>query len=261
MLRKDPHTGMQLDSITNKAILSYIRNGRYQHPGEEEAIDLIFKGIKKDSRQRLLDIGCGLGGTAHYLNEHGWGAVTGIDINHEVLANAKEHYSQQRELHFYEGDVLALDAVLAGQSQFDVIYCLNSFFLFPDQITALEQIKRFAHNETRLIIFDYVDLGNYYNAPYVENGKLFLPNLPKLSEISDMLDKAKWRLQSVEDVSGHYIDWYNSLLERLKQFESKIIEQYGAEAYQVVYRRYEHIYESCLQKIIGGAIIYAAPLG
>ena len=76
---------MRMNSPTGKGILSLVREGDYAHPGEEQAIDLVFAALPKDPDRQVLDLGRGRGGTAAYVQRHGWGRVTGVDIDAETL--------------------------------------------------------------------------------------------------------------------------------------------------------------------------------
>ena len=71
---------MKMQHFVGKQMLAMMRKGDYAHAGEEEAIDLVMNKIPKDNTRLILDVGCGLGGTAKYIQDHGWGKVTGIDI-------------------------------------------------------------------------------------------------------------------------------------------------------------------------------------
>ena len=84
---------MRMNSFIGQKILSIIRDGNYAHPGEEEAIELTFRNIPKDKNRSMLDIGCGRGGTAHYLHRHEWGNVVGIDIDSDSIQYAKQQYA------------------------------------------------------------------------------------------------------------------------------------------------------------------------
>ncbi len=53
---------MRMNSASGKAILSLVREGDYAHPGEEQAIDLVFRTFLKKSDCQVLDLGCGRGG-------------------------------------------------------------------------------------------------------------------------------------------------------------------------------------------------------
>ena len=50
---------MRMNSPKGKELLAMIRRGDYAHPGEEEAINLVFKHRKPEAGCRILDAGCG----------------------------------------------------------------------------------------------------------------------------------------------------------------------------------------------------------
>jgi len=54
---------LSLRKFKGKRLVSYLRNGDYSHPGEAESIDLVISLINKNKNNKLLDVGCGLGGT------------------------------------------------------------------------------------------------------------------------------------------------------------------------------------------------------
>ncbi|MCP4315878.1 MAG: class I SAM-dependent methyltransferase [Hyphomicrobiales bacterium] len=66
-------TSFTMNSYLGKQLLALVRQGNYAHAGEEEAIELAMADLPKDAGQELLDAGCGRGGTAAYLQAHGWG--------------------------------------------------------------------------------------------------------------------------------------------------------------------------------------------
>ncbi len=67
---------MRMNSVLGKKILSIIRDGVYAHPGGRQAVDMAFEGILPDNNRRILDVGCGLGGTSNYVQSEGYGKVT-----------------------------------------------------------------------------------------------------------------------------------------------------------------------------------------
>ena len=85
---------MRLNSFEGKRLLALARGGDYAHAGETEAIDLVWNTLPKSPAQKILDAGCGRGGTAAYLYRAGWGQVTGIDIEAESIDRAREALSR-----------------------------------------------------------------------------------------------------------------------------------------------------------------------
>jgi len=83
---------MQMNDFNGKEFLATVRGKDYAHAGEEEAIDLIFSKIPKQENRKILDAGCGRGGTADYVQRNGWGHVVGVDIESQSIEYAKNAY-------------------------------------------------------------------------------------------------------------------------------------------------------------------------
>lgn len=256
--KQDPHQGMHLTSVISKEIMGIIRNGDYQHPGEEEAIELLFQKIEKSPEFFILDVGCGYGGTASYVQNKDWGKVVGIDINKEVVNIAKYKYKLP---FFVHADVIsskmAIESELHAGLRFDIIYLFNSFFLFPDHKLSLQQLALLAKSSTKLLIFDYVDYGEYASHAYTENGKKLLPNIIKLNEINDVLMNGGWEVESTSSVDDLYITWYQDLMQKIDEAKTQLCEKYGSDIYASFTARYQHILDALQAKVLGGIIITA----
>ena len=130
---------MRMNSPQGKAILAHVRGAAYAHAGEEEAIAVVMAGLPKGSGLRILDAGCGLGGTAHYLQSGGWGTVTGFDIDGTTLLRARELFP---DVEFVESDVGRVSQRALGSQRFDLVVCFNSFYAFPNHPEALSQLRK-----------------------------------------------------------------------------------------------------------------------
>ncbi len=94
--------------------------------------EILAKMVEHLAPQRALEIGCGLGGNAVWLAEHGW-RVTAVDYSEIAIEKAKQ-LAAERGL---EVDFLVADASTYRPSEsFELI---TSFFiqLFPQQRAAM----------------------------------------------------------------------------------------------------------------------------
>ena len=82
----------RLNSPQGKAILAMVRGGDYAHPGEEQAIAQVAQELPRAAIRRLLDVGCGRGGTADWFHRHEWGTVVGVDIDSASVDYAQQQY-------------------------------------------------------------------------------------------------------------------------------------------------------------------------
>jgi len=245
---------MKMNSFIGKKVLSIIRDGNYAHPGEEEAIELTFRNIPKNKNRLMLDVGCGRGGTAHYLHSNGWGNVVGIDIDSDSIQFARQQYPP---LDFFACNIVDLSE--KNERQFDIIYLFNSFYAFDDQHAALESLRRVAKASSTLIIFEYIDLGEYFKEPIMEEGLPFLPHPIKSGDFENMLGKAGWFLSKMTDITLEYERWYTQFMEKVQLKQKEIIETGGQDAIDTVCELYGGLLESIQKGRLGGVIAEIQP--
>lgn len=238
---------MKMNSPMGKRILALVRGGDYAHAGELEAVELVFGKVARDSSRLLLDVGCGRGGTAHQVQDGGWGKVTGVDLDPDSIAYARKAYPR---IQFVVADAISLSEVIS--ERFDLIYLFNSFYAFPDQSRALEQLRRVSRETGRLIIFDY--------CRGAEGGGEF--PLEKwypldLSGARGLLSASKWSVTGVEDITGHYERWYRELVTRIEARSAAIVEMAGEEWFNFVRSFYGGLFRCIETGRIGGAVVYA----
>jgi SAM-dependent methyltransferase len=243
---------MQMISFSGKQLLALIRESDYAHAGEEEAIDLALRSYPRRADQLLLDVGCGRGGTANYVQAHGWGRVTGIDVEPESIAHARRAYPA---IELLACDVVHSASVLARK--FDLIYLFNSFYAFVDQPRALAELGQLARPSGCLTIFDYTDRGSYRDNPLVCDGQPFLPRPIDLSAIGAVLRQAGWDLRAVEDLTAAYDRWYEGLIQRMEARRALIISSVGDEGLAFVRAQYASLLGAIREGRLGGALVHA----
>lgn len=242
------------NEFNGKQILSFIRQGDYTHAGEEEAIDLIMSFFPKEKNRKILDVACGLGGTADYIQRHGWGEVTGFDIEEEAIQYAKITYPQVR---FLVADVANVSEVI-GAPDFDLICIVNSLVCFPDQLRSLKELRKLAKPTTNLVIFDYTDLTNGNNPLIGQGGNAsFLPIKP--NEFESLLNKAGWQITKYVTLDETFEGWYKNFLDRIESKRKEIDEKFGKNATNYVRGKYDLIYYGIKHKWLGGCLIIISP--
>ncbi len=243
---------MQMNSFAGKQLLSLVRRGDYAHAGEEEAIELALRTYSRRPARRVLDAGCGRGGTAWYVQDRGWGTVVGIDREPESIARARQVYPG---IEFHACDVVEAPAVLEGP--FDLVYLFNSFYAFADQPGALAALAEVAHESGRLLLFDYVDRGGFdAEALPADDGPL-IPRPIQPRTIGWMLAEAGWDTVEVEDLSARYEGWYAALLGRIDARRAEIVRLAGSEAFESMRGQYAGLLAAIRGGTLGGALVHA----
>lgn len=126
----------------------------YHHRDDEEAeyfIDNLCSLLKPKPECRLLDIACGRGRHAVYLNKKGYD-VTGIDLSFSSVNYAKQF--ENEKLHFYVHDMRYLFYI----NYFDIAFNLfTSFGYFDSEKDHVNSLKTFRKSLKKdgLLVLDY----------------------------------------------------------------------------------------------------------
>lgn len=244
-----------MSSVMGKLVLALVREGDYAHAGEEEAIELILGPVATGDDRRFLDVGCGIGGTAGYVGNRGWGSVVGVDID---PANVELARSRHPGLEFVCSDAAALEGKVQGC--FNVVYCLNAFFLFRDQAAALKAMRAVASPGADLAIFDYVDRGGYA----AWEPKRMRPGLRHPLSIENLmleLDSSGWALERVVIMNDDYLRWYEALVRRIEALRKDIVAVSSSAFYDFVLGIYTEMRDDIECGRLGGATVYAIAAG
>lgn len=240
-----------------KLLLAEVRQGNYAHAGEEEAIILSMALVSKNPNQTLLDVGCGLAGTAEYIQTQGWGSVTGIDIDPEILAHAKKLYPHLA-LHLCDANRVS---ELFKKPSFDVLYSFNAFFCFLEQENVLSALRQVAKDNADLIIFDYASPGVYskpsifYDSTGKATSRVFSPI--NLQTIESTLKNAGWALQKIIDLRDEYQRWYETLIAKMDAKKDILIKNFGKVTFDDLHESYRRLLDGVKSKELTGVILHA----
>jgi SAM-dependent methyltransferase len=138
---------------------------------------------------------------------------------------------------------------------FDVVTMFNVFYALPDPVRALSALARVAAENARLLIFDYVDRGRYQDDPILDSGGPFLPNPPKLPDLSDTFLASGWRIEEVRSIDEDYKRRYGALVDKITAKRAAIEALGGAEGYAHVHDLYSRPLADLRSGRLGGAII------
>jgi SAM-dependent methyltransferase len=238
---------MDMNSPMGKKVLALVRGADYAHAGEAEAVDTVFRDVPKDPARTLVDVGCGRGGTAQYVQRGGWGRVLGVDIDSESIEYAKRTYP---DVEFMASD--AMDLARRLSRRFDIIYLFNAFYAIPDHRRALEQFHAIGSGSGRLIVFDYsVGPRGRRRFPFAEWNPLDLALAGKLFR------EAGWRVVRTDDLSAEYARWYRELNARIESASGAITDAAGGAWLDFVRSFYGRISAAIADGLLGGAAVYA----
>jgi SAM-dependent methyltransferase len=243
---------MRMNHPEGKRLLAAVRNGGYAHAGEEEAIHLLWERLPKIPTQPCLDAGCGRGGTAAFVQTHGWGSPTGVDIDAATIAEAAAAHPG---LPFQALDITAVGEALP--ERFEILYAFNAFYAFPDQPAALASLARAARPDATLCLFDYVDRGGFASHPFAAKPETRLWQPLHLATLPSALEKAGWKQTGCLLLHDAYRRWYASLNDRFDRQRSTLLARFPEDLVNYASDYYRALLSAIEEGALGGAIVYA----
>lgn len=185
--------------------------------GREATVELASRA-KLVPGSRVLDVGCGLGGSVRYLaTEHNCQA-TGIDLTAEYIDVATalaERVGLSHVVEFRQASALALPFDAAS---FDVVWTEHAQMNISDKSGFYGEIARVLKSGGRLVFHDIFagDEGEpHFPVPWAEESSIsFLTNLALLRET---LSGAGMRILDWEDKGDHSLEWFKGVVEKTKE--------------------------------------------
>lgn len=241
-----------MNTAVGKRLLALVRDGDYAHPGEEAANELLFAGVPADARRRVLDAGCGGGGTAAWVQTRGLGRVTGIEID---PATARLARARHPEVTVIRGDLGRASDVLRGP--FDLVYAMTAVYAVQDQAAAFRELGLLAAPGAELRLLEYADPRGAFVAATRESASLgwWRPLAPRT--LPEKLASAGWRALAVRDLHPEFIRWYSELCRRIAARRDHITREFGPDWYDFVAREYVAILDLVRSHALGGVLVRA----
>ncbi len=141
--------------------------------------------------ERVLDLGCGSGWATQLLarvvgeGPQGFGQVVGIDISDEMVRQASAQSSEIANIKFVVGSATQIPW---EENYFDKVLSVESFYYYPDQERALDELFRVMAPGGRVFILINLYQDNPYSLQWVP--KLKVPvHVRSAAEYLEMLKK------------------------------------------------------------------------
>lgn len=237
-----------------RLLLSALRDGDYAHAGEAQAIDLVLKTILSINPNikngKILDVGCGFGGTLEYLKIQGFQHLYGIDINQDSIDYARGKYAG---INFTRMDALKADNL---RDKFDLIVLFNSIYAISDKTKLLQVLNRIANPNAILVLFDYSVKDNKKTLDIKDfAGKPMYPI--ELTSLSQNLKEANWNILQINDLSKQYIIWYEQFLDKLQGQRKNLESKFLKTDIEQVENSFSYFLSELKTEKLRGAVIYA----
>jgi ubiquinone/menaquinone biosynthesis C-methylase UbiE len=155
------------DSPLSKSLTRHVHWGLYASPTADSSMETYLTAAETMTERlckagrvrnglRILDVGCGFGGTVAHMNEHLTGCeLVGLNIDERQLVRARKTVQARptNTVRFVEGDACALPF---EDNTFDAVLAVECIFHFPSRRQFFREARRVLRGAGTLAVSDFV---------------------------------------------------------------------------------------------------------
>jgi tocopherol O-methyltransferase len=203
---------------------SHIHDGYYvtgretKQEAQDNLTSLLVEKARIKRKSKVLDVGCGVGGSSIWMAENLGAATVGISISPVQIEIARK---LAKERHVDSSFVLMDAENMQFDDAFDVVWVLAAATHFSDQESFVRKATRFLRPGGKFVIFDWMldehvqDALDRYVRPVAE--RMLLSSLYPLNSYLDWFIDGGYRVTYAEDVTDHTIQTWNQALSVIKE--------------------------------------------
>ena len=210
------------------SILNYeaVYGEDFVSPGGYELAHELIQRLSLAPDSRVLDVGCGLGGSAFVMAREFNLLVDGIDLSKNMLAIAidklKAHGLSDR-INFEWGDCLELDRF----GYYDAVYSRDVFLHVKDKARLFSVLKASLRAGGQLLFTDYCCGQKPWSeafSAYVDNRGYSLHTLPDYAEL---ISKAGFQQVKYQDFTDRFISTLQSDIEKIAAMDIAELDRFN----------------------------------
>jgi tocopherol O-methyltransferase len=172
---------------------------------QEKLIEKLLVPLEISPQDKILDVGCGMGGSSLYLAKKYRATVTGITLSQKQVDMATQLAKEAsiENVNFKVEDALSLESF--SDNSFDIVWSLESCEQFYDKQRFIQQAFRVLKPGGRLMLATWCSGADEYAGSQAEQYRklcaaLQLPYMPTIDCYAHLLQQQGF-------IIGHKLDW------------------------------------------------------
>lgn len=183
------------------------------HIGGRKATTYAVNKMSLSANQHVLDVGCGIGGTARYIAHQENCTVTGIDLTPEYIEIARKLTVLTRQEHKIDFNVASALNMPFEDRTFDAAITLHVAMNISKREELYKEIARVLKPSATFCIFDVMkknELAIDFPVPWASNKTT--SHLTTPDEMYSLLQKAGFEVNEVSDRTDFAINFFEESL-------------------------------------------------
>ncbi len=245
-------------SQLGSALIEKLYSSDYLSIGGTHSTDVLADLAGIAQGQRILDLGCGLGGPALHLAESRKCQVTGLDLVETNVLEANSRAAARgldQRAGFQIGD--AADMAFEDGT-FDVVWGQDAWCHVPDKAALIAECARVLTSDGTIAFTDWLQTSDMDAVQLADvHDATVSTNMATMESYRGLLQGCGFTVRVSEDISATFIDQYRKIIARLESFEDEISNQFSPKVYGIMMQKNGAILRAFEAHLIGGGRIVA----
>lgn len=212
ILKGIEESGKNLESLVSSDLAPI---DEFHTRGKESTIE-IASLAQLQSQHNVLDVGCGLGGSARYIATEFGCSVMGVDLTDEYIDVANkltEFVNLSDKVSFKQASALELPF---SSDSFDVVWTEHTQMNISDKEKFYSELSRVLKPNGRLVFHDIFGTDNtpHYPTPWAEHGSM--SSLCTQDEARTAIEKSNLVIDEWIDKSKLSMDFFKEMVKKVE---------------------------------------------
>lgn len=205
----------------------------YLSTGGSETTKEIIPYLSLDRGDRVLDVGCGLGGHDFYMAENFGAMIDAIDLSENMMSVALDHFSKKPEIKnnikFRICDVTTTEF---QDNFYDVIYSRDTLLHIKEKPELFQRFFRWLKPGGRLVFTDYCRGETNSTDEFDKYVKKRAYTLYTVKQYEDLMKKSGFANVVAEDTHEKFEESLNRELKRLYAGREQFLKLFSIEDFE-----------------------------
>lgn len=196
---------------------------------------------------KVLDIGCGIGGSAFYMAKRFGVDVHGIDLSTNMIGIAQDYRVEleplvKHRVQFYVDDATSMSY---PDNFYNIVYSRDTILHIKDKLGLFNRFYKTLKPGGKVLITDYCRGDQKHSERFNEYVKSRDYDLHTVQAYGSILEKAGFTNVEAVDVSGLMIEMLVAELAKFSNMKDKFIEEFCEDDYTYIKQGWEEKVERC----------------
>jgi len=229
---------LDTSQYTNKGVTRYekIFGKYYVSTGGEETTAKFCAEMNLQPGQKILDIGCGTGGSAFYMAQHYGVDVFGVDLSTNMIDLAKGYWKMMNAAIKHRVRFMVEDATTMEYPEnfYDVVYSRDTILHIADKLQLFKLFEKTLKPGGLLVITDYCCGEGPHSQAFKDYVKQRGYNLLTVKEYGKTIKTAGLEEVQAIDNSKYFLEILDKELKEFKLIKDEVVDEYSLDDYNYI---------------------------